>query len=116
MSTDPASTGVDQVAPPSPEHWYRYADTPGAVTGVTLIRKDWSRASTDGFPGASGRPIGATAVAAAVHAPSAADPIAATSHWYVAPFVSPSTTALVSSDTPSFASIHSPAPARQRAR
>jgi len=60
--------------------------------------------------------LGVPVVVAAVHAPSDDAPTAATSHWYAVPFVSPSTVALVSSDTPSFDSIQSPSPARQRIR
>ena len=77
------------------------------------IRSARSSASTEGFRGAAGRPIGVAVVTAAVHAPSDALPTAATSHWYAVPFVSPSTVAVVSSDTPSFDSIQSPSAARQ---
>jgi hypothetical protein len=70
-----------------------------------------SRGSTDGLPGAAGRPSGVAVVGAAVHAPSAEAPTAATWHWYGVPFVSPVTVAVVASDTPSLDSIQLPSPA-----
>ena len=81
---------------------------------MTLTRSAWFEASTEGLLGGWGRPIGVTVPLAGVHGPTDVAPTAATSHWYVFPLVSPSTTAVRASETPSFDSIQSPSPVRQR--
>ena len=76
-----------------------------ASPGSRPTRTAWLSAATDGLAGAAGRPVGVTVAAAAVHGPSELGPIAATSHWYSVPLVSPSTTVVRSSETPSVDSI-----------
>ena len=79
---------------------------------MALTTSPPSSAWTVGFWGGAGRPTGVAVVD--VHGPCDDVPTAATSHSYAVPFVKPSTTAEVSSDTPSTdLRSHSPTP-RQR--
>src|SRR5215210_6533791 len=119
MDVDARSAGTSAVAghvpPLSFEHSNRYVSTPALAAGTTASSTPPFRAWTVGLPGGAGRPSGVTELDAGVHSPCPDGPIAATSHSYSVPFVSPETVAVGSRDTPSADSIHSPSPARQRA-
>ena len=80
-ATDFTARVTGHVLPLSLEHSYRKPDTAAGSAGGTLIWTALSSASTEGFAGTAGRPIGVAVVPAGTHGPCDVAPTAATSHW-----------------------------------
>src|SRR3954469_593700 len=104
---------VGHVAPPSGEHSTCVLVLPAAAASLTSTAP--LSASTLGFAGAAGLPIGVTVPCAGGNGPSPAAVPGATSHWWAVPDVSPVTPRAAASDGPSVDMIQSPlSPARHR--